>query len=411
MKNRPDYLDTFNFLKSTINYEDDVIKIDPGTEVRNFTFRSENFKILPGEDSYICSEHNLIFNESDPYSNEVGIMENELDIADSNVNENRVFRYHIFKPVKTVKAKNVVLLFHGFNEKQWFKYLPWAKEICEKTGKTVVLFPIAFHMNRAPSAWSDKRLMFNASNERKKQFPNVINSTLSNVAISMRLHSKPQRFIWSGLQTYYDTIQFIEECRAGKHELIDEDFTIDFFTYSIGSLLAEILMLTNYNGYFSNSKLCMFCGGAVFNRLSPVSKFILDSEANVALYSYLVEHIDRHLKNEKRLRHSLSEMHAEGNNFHCMLDYKVMRTYREKLFQKMSGRIKAFTLEKDTVVPSYEIINTLQGSGRNIPVPVKVFDFPYEYKHENPFPDLVSVRDEVNKSFCDVFGEICDYLK
>jgi len=51
--------------------------------------------------------------------------------------------------------------------------------------------------------------MFEMSLKRREKYPNIIHSTLSNVAISMRLHSMPQRFIWSGLQTYYDTIQFI----------------------------------------------------------------------------------------------------------------------------------------------------------------------------------------------------------
>ena len=61
----------------------------------------------------------------------------------------------------------------------------------------------------------------------------------------------------------------------------------EVITYSIGCLLAEILKLANPKGYFTQSRLCLFCGGPVFDRLSPVSKFILDSEANVALYSYI----------------------------------------------------------------------------------------------------------------------------
>ena len=101
-----------------------------------------------------------------------------------------------------------------------------------------------------------------------------------------------QRFIWSGLQTYYDAIQFIEDCKSGNNEFIDKDFSFNIFVYSIGGFLSQILLLTNYKNYFDNTKLCLFCGGAVFNRISPVSKFILDSEANVALYPYLVEHFD-----------------------------------------------------------------------------------------------------------------------
>ena len=49
--------------------------------------------------------------------------------------------------------------------------------------------------------------MFKLSEQRKARFPHIVDSSLSNVAISMRLHSMPQRFIWSGLQSYYDVIQ------------------------------------------------------------------------------------------------------------------------------------------------------------------------------------------------------------
>ena len=122
---------------------------------------------------------------------------------------------------------------------------------------------------------------------------------MSNVAISMRLHSMPQRFVWSGLQTYYDVIQLITECREGRHPYIEKDFEFDIFAYSIGGFLSMILKLTDHRNYFSDSKVCMFCGGATFNRFSPVSKFILDSEANVALYSFLVEHVDRIMQKDR----------------------------------------------------------------------------------------------------------------
>src|SRR5208283_5485492 len=147
-----------------------------------------------------------------------------------------------------------------------------------------------------PQVWSDRRLMFTISELRKKKFPDVIHSTLSNVAISTRIQCKPQRFFWSGKQTYYDVLQLVRQIKEGNHPLIAPDTSIDIFAYSIGSLLGEILMMANPEGIFDHSKLCMFCGGPVFNRMTPVSRFIIDSEANVALYSYVVEHLESHLK-------------------------------------------------------------------------------------------------------------------
>jgi hypothetical protein len=192
--------------------------------------------------------------------------------------------------------------------------------------------------------------------------------------------------------------------------LIDKNCSINFFSYSIGSLLAEIVKLTNYKGYFSDSKICMFCGGAVFNRLSPVSKFILDSEANVALYSYLVEHIGSHMKNDARLAHYLNEQHPEGFNFYCMFDIRVQRAYRERMFENIREQVLGISLKKDTVIPSYEVINTLQGVARNIAIPVDIFDFPFDYMHENPFPALKSIEGQVDEAFKRVFDRVCGFL-
>ena len=272
------------------------------------------------------------------------------------------------------------------------------------------MFPIAFHMNRAPAVWSSTREMYRVSEQRKMRHPDVICSSLSNVAISTRLHNKPQRFIWSGLQTYYDVIDFVENFKEGLHPAIDKDASIDFFSYSIGTFLGEILMMSNKDGHFSNSKYATFCGGAVFNRLSPVSKFILDSEANVSLYSYVVEHLDSHMKRDEVLRHYM-HTHPEGNNFRSMLNYRVLTECREEVFRKMSHQFYAITLAKDEVVPAYEVINTLQGSRRDIPINIEILDYPYKYIHEDPFPALPKIADEVDEQFRFTFDKISAFLQ
>ncbi len=402
------YIDLHTKLKELINYESDEIKIDDSVIVRNFNFESQFTDILPGgafnHDTYeYCSS-------TDP-DYEPDIIQKMLNMSDAQIPENIHFRYHLFRPAGNEKVKGVILLFHGFNEKHWAKYFTWAKTLIDKTGKAVLLFPIAFHMNRAPLSWSDSHQMYAISQQRKKRHPEVICSTLSNVAISTRLHNKPQRFIWSGLQTYYDAIALVESIKANQHSDIASDASIDFFSYSIGSLLAQILMMTNKNGYFSHSRLCMFCGGAVFNRLSPVSKFILDSEANVSLYSFVVEHLESHMKRDELLCTYLSFSHPEGVNFRSMLNYKEFTEFREAIFLSMHSRIYAVTLEKDRVVPAYEVINTLQGEKRDIPIEVDILDFPYAYKHEDPFPALTSIADAVDEAFNNTFYKMCNFLK
>jgi len=396
------YIDTYKLLKSNINYTDAQITIPKVMEVRNFTFTSNNCNILPDDTP------DDALNGYDP-SSKVGIVHEMLNIHDSGVKDNISFRYHVFSPVGTEKAKKIVLMFHGFNEKYWHKYMPWAKHIVDTTGKTVVLFPIAFHMNRAPQEWSDTRLMYEVSNRRKELFPDIIHSTLSNVAISTRLHTKPQRFVWSGLQTYYDVIQFIDEYKSGQHPFIAPNAEVDMFAYSIGAFLAEILMITNHKNYFDKSKLVMFCGGPVFNRLSPVSKFILDSEANVALYSYMIEHLDSHLRNDEKLRHYLCER-PEGISFRSMLNYGVMSELREERLNAIGSRLLAVALKHDTVVPPYEVANTLQGKYRDIPTRVDIYDLPYPYKHEDPFPCLEKISDEIDAGFKRLFYPIGKFL-
>lgn len=400
----------YQLLKSKSIYANDVIPVDEKSEIRSFEFNSLAYNLLSGNEMYYCKEHNSTFKCINFRNTKIERINKDIDISDINIQENRNFKYLVFKPASKEKFKEVLLFFHGFNEKYWDKYLPWAKKIADDTGKLVVLFPIAFHMNRAPHLWSDPRKMFQLSLHRKNSFPNIMDSSLSNVAISTRLHAYPQRFLWSGLQTYYDVIQFVEECKAGQQPLIEKDFTLDFFSYSVGSLLAEILKLTNFKNYFDNSKLVMFCGGAVFNRLSPVSKFIIDSEANTAMYSYLVEHLSVHMEKNPRMQHYLGELHPEGLVFRSMLNYSIMLQQREDMFRKVAGQVLAITLEKDAVIPSYEIINTLQGSKRDIPIDVQILDFPYDYRHEDPFPISETIDELVDTSFNLVFKKVSDFL-
>ena len=387
------YLDLYERLKNKISLDEDRIQLGGEMSVHNFTFESRNTALLP-------EGHG-------PGEPSGGI----LDVADALVSENASFRYHVFKPDRVRKSDGMVLLFHGFNEKHWHKYLPWAARILEITGKTVVLFPIAFHMNRAPAAWSDPRLMYQVSKRRKEEFPDLLNSSLLNAAISSRLQRNPQRFIWSGLQTYYDVRDFVGSCRRGEHPLFEKEFSVDIMAYSIGGFLSQVLLLSNPDGLFSGTKLFMFCGGPVFNRISPVSKFILDSEANVRLYSFLVEHLESHLKHDPRLLACLDDGSESGVAFRSMLSYKSMADFREERFRAMSARISAIALARDEVIPPYEVENTLNGRNRDIPIRVETYDFPYGYKHEDPFPALAGISNEVNEGFCSVFEKVGDFFK
>ncbi|MBS1655489.1 MAG: hypothetical protein JSU05_11630 [Bacteroidetes bacterium] len=405
------YTERHNRLKALLNFTEDRIAIDDHLSVYNFSFTSENGYILPGEEEYYCTQHDFASKELFLPGSSTGIETEVLDVQDMHVTENRHFRYHLFMPGKQATTNKLVLMLHGFNEKTWYKYYSWAERIATHTGKAVLLFPIAFHMNRAPSAWSNTRAMFDTSSERKKTFPFIRHSSLSNVAISTRLHARPQRFVWSGLQTYYDVIQLLDQVKAGKHPVIEPGAGIDLFAYSIGAFLSEILMMADHKHYFSDARLVMFCGGPVFNRISPVSKFILDSEANVNLYSFLVEHLDSYLDKDERLRHYLGDLHTEGKYFRSILNYSSMADIREQRFREMAGQLHAVALNGDTVIYPYEVLNTLQGKYRDIPVPVDILDLPYEFIHETPFPVLNKNSGLVDDTFDRVFDIICKQLQ
>jgi hypothetical protein len=405
-----DYFDSYHFLRNKVNYEDDVIRIDEKITLHNFSFCSANDYILPGTKDYSCKVHDFVSLNQAEWHYDHSSFNPLLDSPDFQISENKDFRYHVFVPESPAPIREVVIYLNGFNEKYWTKHFPWAKKIAEDTGKTVVLFPMAFHMNRAPHEWSEPRLMHQISRERQERFPDIISSTLTNVAISTRLHAKPQRYFWSGLQAYYDVIQLVDQIKNGEHPLIPANASFDFFAYSIGNLLAQVLLMTNHRGYFNQSRLALFCGGAVFNRMSPVSRSILDSEANVALYSYVVEHIESHLKKDARLRHYLGEDHPEGYNLLSMINYKLMLEHREKIFRSLNDRILAIALVHDSVIPPYEVMNTLKGINRDIPIPVEVLDYPYPYSHEDPFPVNLKIREQVDQMFRKTFDRFCEFL-
>lgn len=383
--------------------------MDSDIELKECHFESSSYKILPGTSEYYCEVHKQKLISDFSFYTEVGTIRGNVHIKDIAVEENKSFSYQIVKPVAEAKSKNAVFLFHGFNEKDWDKYYPWAKYIAKKTGRTVVLFPLAFHMQRAPKYWSDRREMYALSELRKKKFPHVKKTSLSNVAISMRLHSMPQRFIWSGLQTYYDVVDLIEECRRGEHPYIDKDFKFDILAYSIGGFLAQVLKLSNYRNYFSDARVCLFCSGATFNRLSPVSKFILDSETNLALYSFYIEHLESILQQDKLLHHYLNEDHLEGKVFLSMLDYQKMRMFREDLLRTYEDQFYAITLKKDIVIPPFEVVNTLNGAYRDINIKVEELDFLRPYTHENPFLSGGKTSAEAEMDIETVFSRVCDF--
>ncbi|MBN2414727.1 hypothetical protein JXO52_02745 [bacterium] len=307
---------------------------------------------------------------------------NLLRVSDSEIDENIRFTYPVLHPKGTSRSGSVIILFHGLNEKRWDKYLPWAQALAGMTGKSVLLFPLAFHMNRAPAEWADPRLMQRIVRERKELFPGVLHSSFANAALSHRIQFAPERFLRSGVQSYLDAVQLVREIRSGSHPEVREDASVDLFGYSIGAFLAEMLVMADPGGLFTPSRLVMFCGGSVLNRAQPVSRAIIDSEAAHAMQRYLEA-----LPAAEGPGSGLGIIAAdftprEQAIFLSMIHADKYRSVRRRCLSALTGRIKAITLAGDRVFPPDAVAGTLREHG----IDTKVFDFPFRYSHENPFP-------------------------
>ena len=179
-------------------------------------------------------------------------------MTDDRIQENKSFSYAIFTPSGRKKNNEAIILLHGLNERTWEKYLTWAEYLTHTTGKPVILFPIAFHMNRTPGLWANPRAILPWVSKRKEEVANVTNSTFANVALSSRLSQNPLRFYASGRESVYNMWQLVHEIKNGEHPLFKEDTSINLFAYSIGALLSQVLLLANPDKMFTDTRLSCF---------------------------------------------------------------------------------------------------------------------------------------------------------
>jgi hypothetical protein len=324
-------------------------------------------------------------------------------LSDDNILENKTFTYTIFLPRGVKQTDKAILLLHGLNERSWEKYLPWAERLSLQTGRAVILFPIAFHMNRTPPSWNNPRALMPYVNNRKQKFAGLNNSTFVNLALSSRLSENPVRFYISGKESIFNLWQLIKEIKNGQHPLFAENTSVNIFAYSIGAFLAQILLLSDPEKLTSGSRLFMFCGGTLFNRMDGNSRDIMDGESFQKLTDYLLNDFIHQgaVPGEK-------EDYIE-KAFKSMLAPGMYRPYRETFFQQAKNRIAAVTLKKDTVIPTLGVKEAFgAGCAREM---LEELDFPYEYSHQIPFPVHSRVAPEmVQQSFSALFDRAAAFL-
>lgn len=324
-------------------------------------------------------------------------------VTDDHIQENKTFYYTIFTPLGRPKSDQAILLLHGLNERSWEKYLTWAEYLAENTGKPVILFPIAFHMNRTPSLWSNPRALLPWVSRRKEEIENLSNSTFANLALSSRLSRHPLRFYTSGRESAHNVCQLVAEIKNGKHPLFKEDTSVNLFSYSIGALLSQILLLANPDCLFSHTRLFMFCGGSIFSEMNGNARDIMDKDAFVS-----VGHYFRHDFLESRRLPSPFCHDSLEKAFKAMIREDVLPNYRQSFFERACHRIRAISLKKDTVMPTTGILKALGEMSGKI---LEELDFPYPYTHQIPFPMRSKIEPGlISQAFLNIFGRAAAFL-
>lgn len=343
-----------------------------------------------------------IFN-SDFHSNiSSGPFQNNTDL---NIRENISFTYPVFAP-SSPDCKKAIILFHGLNERSWQKYLAWAYYLAEHTCSYVILFPISFHINRSPSDWGDPRVMMQVLKENGPSRLNMEMSSFANIAISTRLAEDPLRFFNSGYTTVLDVVDLVKTIRAGKHPFIPKNAEFNIFAYSIGAFMAEIILMGNPESLFSDSRLFIFCGGSVFSTMQGTSKLIMNKGAFDRVYSFYLNDFEESIGKSPLREFFTSD--TLGMSFRSMIDFSRLKQFREKMLKKLRDQIHSISLLKDSVIPPQGVTATL-----NDPLAshmAEVWDFPYEYSHENPFPVSGNLEGIVDHQFERVFLKAANFL-
>ncbi len=378
-------------LEKAFSLEDEKQSINgTGIGYRTFAFSSAHAGHLPGLSYLPATEKNLL-----------------ARIPDTEIMENINFRYPVFFPEGMNSANKAIILLHGLNEKSWAKYLTWARKLVLATGSPVILFPISFHMNRSPEEWIDRRSMAALSRIRQSRYKESGSSSFANAALSERLDKLPERFALSGYQSVMDLLSLVKNIKNGSHPAFERDTGIDFFGYSIGAFLSQVLMIANPGCVFNHSKFMLFAGGTVFSQINGISRFIMDRQAFGQLRKFYL--------NEQEWRNKLLKSYVEvmdikhiARAFMAMLSPDHFSPLRERVFSEFKSRLKVVALNEDLVFPAKYIEETFHDSG----VSVSRLDLPYKYTHEAPFPlnsDL-QISALVDQWFDKIFAEAGDFF-
>lgn len=317
---------------------------------------------------------------------------------------NREFRYYILTPGNE-SGRGAVMLLHGLNERSWNKYMQWGTRLAYDTGRPVVLFPSAYHMNRSPRSWIDRHLMMPMVAARTSLLPDTQLSTFVNVALSTRMSLSPQRFLLSGYQTLRDIAELTGTISSGSHPSLPGGGPVDIFAYSIGALAAQVMMLSRPSLLPDDTRVMLFCGGSAFGLMNGTSKLIMDSRAFERLVSFYLSWPGRNGAHDDGRFMQIMNDTPEGEAFYGMTSLSRLKEISGTPFRNSDGRFKAVTFAGDRVIPTEAVSATLRGSD------LQIWQPEYPFTHENPFPVLAGEQSQaVDSTFDKLFEAAARFL-
>lgn len=405
----PDYHEIGKRFRRKDDWDDalPLVYESEGVDLYYLSCVSRNVDLLLGLDAYDCGEHGARFT-GEPTTG---------DLVDVSIEENIHFRYPLLRDHEAgppARAKEVVILLHGLNERSFTKYIPWAYQIWMQARMPVLLFPISFHINRVRRAWGGTQ---QACYERRMAIPGNEMSHRFNAVISDRLHAHPERFIWGALQSYYDILDVVETIRMGQHPHFEPDARVHFMGFSAGGYIALALFLQNAHRWFDDSRAVMFASCAAVRDVNLASHLILDHAAEMALMKMYVKYRDK-LTNP-RLAHWFSQ-HPEGRWFDAFCGLMPDRSFLEPRLHEVAPRLLGIANTHDQVMTPGAMMNALQGTRRDTGVRIEELTLGI---HENPFsaPDYGQRERQMITEFLDVkrygnqfekfIGIVCEHLE
>lgn len=279
---------------------------------------------------------------------------------DQALGENASFAAPLLLPENGAPFRELVVLFHGLNEGTEAKLFPWAASLAAR-GTPALIFPSSFHLARRPASFLAAR--GEAFAARKLVDGNARISPY-NAMLSHRMATRPDRFLRGTLQTYRDVVDLARTLDRGDDAQLTPYFQartrVSFLGYSIGGYLAQLAVLANEDGLFSDARALLFSTGAALAQVRPQTILILDTHAQ----DQLVATYDTPEARDGRLA-LFDDVGAFASERKWLLSMLYAdATYREGL-RALGGRARAISNVKDLVFPIDAVRDALEGVGRD----------------------------------------------